>query len=198
LEFFQDNLLTSSLDKTSRIYGTKSGRLLQEFKAHDRLINAATWVNDGSKVLTGCSSGEVIAFSRSTGTPIQAFTIVRTSDTLGDPSVRGIRVIQSKNGTSTLMIYTLRDAHETTIDGKLIQSYRSGNADTYIGCDISPTGSTVYLATERGSVHVFNRKSGALIRELRSSDRGLTAIRLSEAGLLLAVSSLDGKIDLFG
>lgn len=198
LEFFQDNLLTSSLDKTSRIYGTKSGRLLQEFKAHDCLINAATWFNDGSKVLTGCSSGEVIAFSRSTGTPIQAFTIVRTYDTLGDPSVRGIRVIQSETGTYTLMIYTLRDAHETTADGKLIQSFRSGDADTYIGCDISPTGSTVYLATERGVVHVFNRKSGELIRELRASERGLTGIRLSEAGLLLAVSSLDGKIDLFG
>ena len=198
LEFFRDNLLSSSLDKTSRIYGIKSGRLLQEFKHHDCDINAATWSSDGSRVIAGCSNGEVITFSRSTGAAVHTFTMVGTCDLLGDPTVRGIKAIPSEIGAHTLIIYTLRDAHETTFDGKLIKSFHSGNGDCYIACELSSTGSFVYLATDKGMVHVFNRNSGELIQELRPSDRGLTGMRLSEATQTLAVSSLDGTVYLFG
>jgi WD40 repeat protein len=52
-----DYILTSSNDKTARLWNSETGRELHTLKAHLDTVSSVAFSPDGKHVLTGCADG---------------------------------------------------------------------------------------------------------------------------------------------
>ncbi len=55
-------VLSSSFDQTLRIHGTRSGKLLKEFRGHSSFVNSALYADGDAKIVSGSSDGSVKVF----------------------------------------------------------------------------------------------------------------------------------------
>lgn len=69
VEFFWSSLISSSQSLfcyiLCRIHGLKSGKLLKEFRGHTSYVNNAIFTNDGSRIITASSDGQVKVYCNS-------------------------------------------------------------------------------------------------------------------------------------
>lgn len=196
------DLLSTSLDKCARIYGIKSGRLLQEFNAPDAFVNTGMFFNDELQVVLGCSNGELLIFSREAGTLISKFTV--QSEPHGtenpSPSIQEIKITQSYARVPSLSLIVCARSNvccEIGSNGSLVMRYTSDEGDSFTSCEVSPGASFIYLASEKGKLYAFDRETGDLINVIKVCESGFTDIQHDRTKSLLVASSFNGTIHLF-
>ena len=61
------HVLSASFDRTARVHGLKSGKMLKELRGHASYVNDARYTTDGNEILTASSDGTVRVWDTRSG-----------------------------------------------------------------------------------------------------------------------------------
>jgi WD40 repeat protein len=174
-------LLTSSWDRTARLWDLATGKELAVLEAHGQPLTAATFSRDGKLIATASMDGLVGLWDSDTAKPLVAFkghTSVVSSVAF---SPDGTKLV-SGGWDKTARLWDVASGKEIRTVGK--------HTDPVNAVAFSPDGSRIATADEDGSVRLWDAASDEekLVIKL---ERNATGIAFSPNGKRFAVSSWD-------
>jgi len=188
-------LVTSSNDKTVKIWNASTGALLSTISdAFSQPIYKVDWSSDGSKILAADGSAKVVVFDANTGS--QLFSLTEHSG--------GISVAKFSSDGSR--IFTA--AHDGTArtwnaaDGILNSSFTFSPAQTNSG-DVSPDGKRLVTVTDNFDqrVRVYDMTTGDLLLTFNNGNpvhsHSINQGVFSPNGTMILTSSNDGTSKLW-
>ena len=175
-------LATASFDQTSRIWNVSNGQVLRTFTDSDAL-NAVDWSSDGTLVATGGVTSIIHLYNPTTG------GLVRD---ISHPEMVGVHSLAFASDSASIVSGS-SEGHPRRFrvsDGALIRRFgtHTGRVDS-VAC--SPTGPEVASSgtettPDEQTIKIWDRGSGALLRQLAGHMDEIGQVTFSRDGALLA------------
>ncbi|KAI8421352.1 hypothetical protein MSG28_008364 [Choristoneura fumiferana] len=206
LAFSRDGaqLLSASFDRTVRLHGLRSGRLLREFRGHASFVNEALFAPDGHAVLSGSSDGTVKVARPPCGRWARRAARRAARGAArgrgGEPPVNTLLLAPNNpehfvvcNRTNTVVIMNAQ--------GQTVRSFSSGRREREGGAltaaALSPRGRLVYCAGEDLVLYAFCANTGKLERTINIHEKAVIGMTHHPHQNLLATYSEDGLLKLW-
>ena len=154
-------VLTSSDDKTARLWDHATGKLIRTFKGHKEAVSKAIFSPDGSKIVT---SDDVWSMIWDVGSG-------RVIDSLNAPGMKNVAFNSDGSRIMTVGSHVVRLWSTST--GELIKIlYNNKNQkirnNSYVySSHFSPDGKEALVAYRDGSVRLFESSNGELVRVIK-------------------------------
>jgi WD40 repeat protein len=190
--------VTTSRDKTAKLWDAQTGRLIRIFGGHDERVISAVISPDGTKLATASADGTAKLWDAKRGSLIQTFK--GHSDGLYSVvfSPDGTKVLTaSADGTAKLWD-TTTDPSKGKLVGlmsrlfkkTLIHSFKGHSKDIRIAV-FSPNGEKILTASDDYSAKLWDAKTGQHIHTLKGHNREVFSAVFSPDGSQVLTGSAD-------
>ena len=148
----------------SRIHGTKSGKLLKEFRGHSSFVNDAIFNSDSSRVITGGSDGAIKVWDAKTCTCLQ--TVVLSEGVVAPSGTAGsavIRILPHPRFVDQFVVISKSPwVHIINVKAQVVKAYSMVKQcfAGFIGGALSQRGDLLYLAGEDKAFHCLRLENG--------------------------------------
>lgn len=174
-------IVSSSMDKTLKIWNLEDGKLLQTFKGHDSTVTEIRFSSDG-KIIASASEDNTVKIWNLDGMAV--LKIFDGSTLSFSPKTQNI-VSGCADGTLKLW----------QRDGKLLWTLPAHN-QSVIKVSFSPDGKTIASASADKNVKLWSL-DGTLLKTIIGHNKGVTDISFSPDGKTIASASLDQTVKLW-
>ncbi len=175
------HVLSASFDRTARVHGLKSGKMLKELRGHASYVNDARYTTDGNEILTASSDGTVRVWDTRSGDFVREIRLPRggsLSSSGMDTAVVCVvplmvdpkRFIACPMGSAIHIMTTLGEVIQT-LGGEVVCT-----RGFFVTCVVSPKEELIYALGEDGTAHCFSIASGARKSALRVHDSNALGI----------------------
>lgn len=213
--------VTSSNDKTARVWDTKTGATIATLKGHENMVTSAIFSPDGTKAVTASFDGTARVWDAKTGAEILVLKGHEKPVTSALFSPDGTRVLTASdddtarlwNATTGATLTTFKgDRASFSPDGARVLTITrefahvwdaqtgveivnlAGHADGLYSAAFSADGTRIVTASSDGSARVWNAAAGAPIATLKGHDDHVLSAEFSPDGNLIVTDSDDGTI----
>jgi len=163
-------VLSSSLDKTIRIHGLRSKRMLKEFRGHESYVNQAIYSHDQTKVISCSSDGTVRVWNLKTTDIIKTFKPHANKNI--EVSVRSVS-LHPTSADHILIGNASNSCFIATLTGKEIKAFskpmkNDGKEDSQLNAvSISAKGNYLYAVGDDKILYVYEVESTKLIHAMK-------------------------------
>ncbi|MEZ0274626.1 MAG: TIR domain-containing protein, partial [Roseimicrobium sp.] len=181
-EFSNDGLriLTTSEDKTARVWEAHTGNLLATLKGHVDKVTSAKFSPDGSRVVTGSPDNDARVWEMFTGKLMAVLHGHRSSVYGVEFSPDGQRIL-TDSADDTARVW------ETATGRLLFTLHEEEHGLT--SAQFSPDGQRILTNSQDKTARVWEAVSGKLLSTLHGEEHGLRAAQFSPDGrLILSIS----------
>jgi WD40 repeat protein len=175
-------ILTSSVDKTARIWEASSGKLLNTLEGYLSYVNSAVFSPDGSKILTASNDNNALTWDTKSGKQLN--TLEGHTSYLNSAvfSPDGSLILTSSND-NTARIWE-------TNTGKLL-IILEGHTSYLNSAVFSPDGSLILTSSNDNTARIWEKYSGKLLLTLEGHTSALSSAVFSPDGSRILTSSND-------
>lgn len=163
LQFSRDaaHLLSASFDRTVRIHGLKSGKVLKEFRGHTSFVNEAVFTADGHGVLSGSSDGTVRLWALRSAECLGAWKPLGGGGDGADPPVLAVLPLP-KNPEHFAVVNRSDTVVIMNMSGQTVRSLSAGRRGGTAACAcVSARGRLVLVAQDDGVLYALGAGGAA-------------------------------------
>ncbi|MGE3822219.1 MAG: hypothetical protein AB7I30_22625, partial [Isosphaeraceae bacterium] len=169
-------LVTGSFDRTAIVYDLATLQPRHVLKGHTNHVRAVAISPDGQTVATAGSDRQIRLWNARTGQPIDTFPA-------HDGRIRGLAF--SHDGRTLVSAANDKFLKVWNLAGPRVP-LRIANREQVAAVAFSPDDSLIAAADEEGSVVIFDARTGAAKRRLRSDGKELRCLAFSPDGTRIA------------
>jgi hypothetical protein len=178
------NLISSSWDKTVRLWQPKTGRLIDTLAGHSQIVNAIALSRDGKILASGSQDRTIRLWDLTTGKSIHTFE----GHSLGVVSLAispDGKILASGSGDGTIKLWDLAT-------NKLIKTL-AGHTDGVWSLAVASNNQTLFSGSWDKTIKVWNLNTGSLQQTLQHQDY-LATLALNFRDHTVISGDFQGKI----
>ncbi len=175
-------LVSTSYDKTARLWDVKTGKEISVFKGHKHIVEKAVFSQDGTKILTLANDFTARLWDIKNSKLLQTFEGHLDELTSADISQDGKKIATSSMDATAIVF----DA-ET---GKKLYELK-GHPSGVLNVKFSPDGKYIATSDETGEIRLWDAETGEQIKVLKKHTKKINALVFSPSGRFLAAASDD-------
>ncbi len=180
----EDRILTTSLDRTARVWSMTTGHVLFTLTGHRAEVVTGTFSPDGRSLLTASLDGTARWWEVERGSELAVLTGARSGLLSASFSPDGT-LIAGASRDGTVRVWDPRDGEESqTI---------TDCCDIVWHVAFSPDGQRIAAASQDGTVRIANSRSGELELELVGHRGSVLNVAWSHDGQAVASAGQDGS-----
>ena len=188
-------IVSSSGDKTIKIWNSSTGELLRTLSAHLGTVWSVASSLDGQTLASGSSDNTIKIWNLRTGELLH--TLSGHSGTVWSVAYPIMPMANSPDGQTlasgssdnTIKIWNLRT-------GKLLRTL-SGHSDAVRSVALSSDGQTLVSGSSDNTIKIWNLRTGKLLRTLSGHMDRVISVALSPDGQIVASGSVDKTIKIW-
>lgn len=161
-------VLSSSLDRSVRIHGIRSGRQLKQFTGHESYVHKAIYSQDNSHIISCSTDGTVKVWNVKSADCVHSF--VPTTSPGRDLTVHNICL----NPSAADEMFICTESSQifcTKLDGSMVRTYtpqlRRDQQSNFINLVLSARGQFLYAVTDTSVLYVFDIGTGDVVHVAR-------------------------------
>ncbi len=177
-------LVSTSWDKTARVWDVKTGKEVNVFKGHRHIVDRAVFSQDGTKLLTIANDFTARLWDVQNSDLIATYKGHLDEVTAADISPDGEKVATASMD-ATAIIWDAKS-------GKKLYELK-GHPTGVVQVKFSPDGKILATADETGDISLWNVEDGTEIGRLNKHLKRVNYLTFSPGGKYLASASKDGN-----
>ena len=183
-----NTLASSSIDKTIKLWGARSGELLHTLEGHTASVGSVAFAPDGNTLASSSGDQTIKLWDARSG------ELLRTLEGHmgGVNSVAFAPDGQTLASSSSDKTIKLWDARS----GELLRTLE-GHTDSVLSVAFAPNGNTLASKSKDKTVKLWDARSGELLHTLEGHTKDVISVAFSPDGNTLASSSWDKTIKLW-
>ena len=183
--------MTSSDDRTARIWDVRSGLPAIVLGDNDGTIYNARFSPDDKRVATASDDGTVRIWDAATGSSISEFKVAETSSSVGAVykllfTPQGDKLI-SATEDGALRIWDIQT-------GKVDKAFTAGDTGPVFDVAISADGAKVVAVSGDGNARLWEVATGRLLMTLHDGDDPLLAVAMNASATIAVTGSWNGNV----
>jgi WD40 repeat protein len=178
-------ILSSSTDKTIKIWDSNIGELLNTFEGHTESVYSVVWSSDNAKILSGSADKTVKIWNADTGELLNTL-LGHESGVTSVAWSRDDLLIASGSSDTTIVVW---DANTGALWKKL-----EGHSNYVDSVSWSPDNRKLVSGSEDKTIKIWDAKNGSLLRSLEGHTDRVSSVSWSPDGTKIASGSADSSI----
>jgi len=175
-------IVTTSVDRTAKIWDVGSGKLLRNFVGHFDVVNSACFSPDENQLLTASDDGGSILWDANTGKVLLEIYNHKLPVNSACFSADGKKVLTASNDNTAAIWDILTQKLETQFAGRTM---------TPVETTFSPVGTKILTGYNDGIARVLDYSTGKLILSLKGHKRGIASVEYNFDGTRILTASFD-------
>jgi WD40 repeat protein len=176
------HVITSSDDKTARIWDVKTGQEIAKLQGHESSVSSAQFSPDGKHIVTSSDDNTARIWDSETGQEIAKLKGHESSVSSAQFSPDGKHIVTSSDD-NTARIWDSKTGQEIA---KL-----KGHESSVSSAQFSPDGKHIVTSSDDNTARIWDSKTGQEIAKLQDHKSGLFSAQFSPDGQHIVTSSKD-------
>ena len=177
-------IVTSSIDKTVRIWDARTGIQLAILAGHGDAVNSASYSPDGARIVTASSDGAARVWDARTGGQLTVLSGHGDKVYSAAYSPEGTRIVTASKD-HTARIWDARTGTQVTT--------LTGHGDAVNSAVYSPDGSRIVTASTDRTARIWDARTGAKLTVLSGHSDKVTSAAYSPDGSRIVTTSFDNS-----
>jgi WD40 repeat protein len=178
-------VVTTSSDKTARVWDAQTGVMLKELKGHDGAVASAAFSPDGARVVTASEDKTARIWDAQTGVMLKELKGHDGAVTSAAFSPDGARVVTASED-KCVRLWNAQTG--------LILSELRGHARAVASATFSWDGARIVTASEDNSARLWDAQTGAMLKELNGHVAPVFSAAFSPDGERVVTASFDNAV----
>lgn len=181
------NILSSSADKTVKLWNISSGKVIQTFARHSSTVWAVAVSPDGKKFASASGDRTADVWDLATGKFL--CTLAGHSGTVWSAAFSTDGEIATASDDTTIRLWS-------TVTGKAVRQL-NGHSGAVRAIAFSPNGQHLISASSDKTIKIWDWRSGKVLKTLTGHRDRVLTLALSPDGQILASGSVDKTIKIW-